>query len=58
MNKVVVHTNKLGNPSRVDIALVRVVGVIDLNIYTPICLPPADFKVRGTNVTLTGDNSE
>ena len=55
MNKVVVHTNKLGNPSRVDIALVRVVGVIVLNIYTPICLPPADFKVRGTNVTLTGE---
>ena len=54
VEQIVVHTNKIGNPDQVDIALIKVKGVIDLNIYTPICLPNADFNVRKTDVILAG----
>ena len=54
VEKIVVHTNKLGNPDQVDIALIKVKGDIDLNIYTPICLPDADFNVRQKDVILAG----
>ena len=54
MSQIIVHKNKAGNPSRVDIALIKVKGSIDINLYTPICLPSPDFEVRLTNVTLAG----
>ena len=57
VKRIEVHTNKLGNPDQVDIALIKVKGVIDLNIYTPICLPDADFNVRKRNVILAGKSS-
>merc|ERR1711990_1108836 len=38
----------------VDLALLKVQGEIDLDIFTPLCLPPPNFNVRGHNVTLTG----
>ena len=57
VEEIVVHTNKLGNPDQVDIALIKVKDVIDLNIYTPICLPDADFNVRKRNVILAGKRS-
>ena len=57
VEEIVVHTNKLGNPDQVDIALIKVKDVIDLNIYTPICLPDADFNVRKSNVILAGKSS-
>ena len=57
VEEIVVHTNKLGNPDQVDIALIKVKDVIDLNIYTPICLPDADFNVRKRNVILAGKSS-
>ena len=54
---IIVHKNKKGNPSQVDIALVKVTEDIDVSIYTPICLAEAGFDVRahGT-VTLTGSD--
>ena len=54
VSQIIVHKNKVGNPSRVDIALVKVKGSIDINLYTPICLPSTNFEVRETNVTLAG----
>ena len=52
--QIIVHKNRVGNPSRVDIALIKVKGSIDINLYTPICLPSTSFEVRETNVTLAG----
>jgi len=54
VDRIVVHRNKKGRPSQVDIALLRVRGKIPLNIYTPICLPEPNFDIRGLQVTLTG----
>ena len=54
VDRIEVHTNKLGNPDQVDIALIKVKEVIDLNIYTPICLPEAGFNVRRGHVILAG----
>ena len=54
VDKIKIHKNKKGKPSQVDIALLRVRGRIDINVYTPLCLPPSDYNVRGDNITLTG----
>ena len=56
---IIVHKNKQGRASQVDIALVKVAEVIDVSIYTPLCLVEAGFDVRayGT-VTLTGGHCQ
>ena len=54
VDKIMIHKNKKGKPSQVDIALLRVKGKIDINVYTPLCLPSADYDVRGNSITLTG----
>merc|ERR1712106_1191521 len=53
--KIEIHRNSKGKPTIVDLALIRVTGVIDLTIYTPICLPSSySFNPHGKMVTLTG----
>merc|ERR1711990_927182 len=49
VERIVLHPNPT-----VDLALLNVQGEIDLDIFTPLCLPPPNFNVRGHNVTLTG----
>ena len=55
VEEILVHTNKFGNPTKVDIALVKVKEVIDVEMYTPLCLIEEGYDVRGENITLTGD---
>lgn len=54
VEKIVVHKNGKGKASIVDLALLKVTEEIPLPLYTPLCLPDADFDIRGQNVTLTG----
>ena len=54
VDRIKIHRNNKGKPSQVDIALLRVKGQIDIDVYTPLCLPSPDFNVRGDNITLTG----
>eukprot|EP00090_Calanus_glacialis_P035508 TRINITY_DN60610_c0_g1_i1.p1 TRINITY_DN60610_c0_g1~~TRINITY_DN60610_c0_g1_i1.p1 ORF type:complete len:292 (-),score=36.49 TRINITY_DN60610_c0_g1_i1:58-819(-) len=39
---------------RYDLALIKVDGVIDTSIYTPICLPDTGDDFRGEDIVLTG----
>jgi len=54
VQKIVVHKNKKGKASLVDLALLKVSEEIPLTLYTPLCLPEQDYDIRGQNVTLTG----
>jgi len=54
VQRIVVHKTKTGRASTVDLALLKVKEEIDLNKYTPLCLPDPEFDIRGHNVTLTG----
>ena len=56
VQKIVVHKNKKGKASLVDLALLKVSEEIPLTLYTPLCLPEQDYDIRGQNVTLTGRN--
>ena len=57
VDRMVVHTNQSGDPSMVDLALIRVRGSIDLSVHTPLCLPEPDLDVdvQHGNVTLAGE---
>jgi len=37
-----------------DIAMIKVDGVLDTNVYTPICLPDKDDDFRGMTTVVTG----
>ena len=56
VDRIVVHTNQRGDPSKVDLALIRVRGSIDLTVHTPLCLPEPDLDVTSGNVTLAGED--
>ena len=54
VKQIVVHKTKKGKASNTDIALLKLTEEIPLATFTPICLPPPDFDIRGLNVTLSG----
>ena len=37
-----------------DIALLKLVEKADLNIYTPVCLPPPDLEITGEKAWVYG----
>ena len=44
----------VGRSDRKDIALLRLKEEVDINIYTPICLPAPNQDFTGRNATLAG----
>jgi len=58
VERIEVHRDQNGRPWRegsgVDLALLQVEGEIDLDVFTPLCLPPSKLDVRGQSIILTG----
>ena len=54
IEKIIKHSNKSESKEWADLALLRTAKEIPLLKYTPICLPPSNFNVRGKTVTVAG----
>ena len=54
IEEIIRHSRKSESKEWADFALLRTAKDIPILKYTPICLPPSNFNVRGKTVTVAG----